>query len=48
MGMGEFGKVSRLALASAGSVLNYGYLGDAQLPGQWPAVELKRRLQELA
>ena len=48
MGMGEFGKVSRLALARAGSVLNYGYLGEAQLPGQWPAVELKRRLQELA
>lgn len=48
MGMGGFGKISRLALARAGSALNYGYLGDAQLPGQWPAVELKRRLQELA
>ena len=48
MGMGEFGKVSRLALARAGSALNYGYLGEAQLPGQWPAVELKRRLRELA
>jgi 3-dehydroquinate dehydratase-1 len=47
MGMGAFGKVSRLALARAGSVLNYGYLGELQVPGQWPAVELKRRLAEL-
>jgi 3-dehydroquinate dehydratase-1 len=47
MGMGAFGKISRLALALAGSVLNYGYLGEAQVPGQWPAVELKRRLAEL-
>ena len=48
MGMGAFGKVSRLALARAGSSLNYGYLGEVQVPGQWPAVELKRRLAELA
>lgn len=48
MGMGALGKVSRLALARAGSVLNYGYLGEVQVTGQWPAVELKRRLAELA
>jgi 3-dehydroquinate dehydratase-1 len=48
MGMSEFGKVSRLALAQAGSVLNYGYLGELQVPGQWPARLLKQRLQELA
>lgn len=47
MGMGAFGKVSRLALARAGSVLNYGYLGEAQVPGQWPALLLKQRLAEL-
>jgi 3-dehydroquinate dehydratase-1 len=48
MGMREFGKVSRLALAQAGSVLNYGYLGELQVSGQWPAKVLKNRLRELA
>jgi 3-dehydroquinate dehydratase-1 len=48
MGMCEFGKVSRLALAQAGSVLNYGYLGELQVSGQWPAKILKERLRELA
>ncbi len=43
MGMGPLGRVSRLALAAAGSRLNYGYLDRAQVPGQWPA----RRLREL-
>lgn len=47
MGMGEFGKVSRLALARAGSVLNYGYLGEVQLPGQWPALRFRERLAEV-
>ena len=47
MGMGEFGKISRLALGRAGSVLNYGYLDKPQVPGQWPAVLLKQRLLEL-
>lgn len=40
MGMGPLGKVSRLALAAAGSRLNYGYLGTPQVDGQWPASEL--------
>jgi 3-dehydroquinate dehydratase-1 len=47
MGMREFGKISRLALAQAGSVLNYGYLGELQVPGQWPARVLKERLHEI-
>jgi 3-dehydroquinate dehydratase-1 len=47
MGMREFGKISRLALAQAGSVLNYGYLGELQVPGQWPAVRLKELLAQL-
>jgi 3-dehydroquinate dehydratase-1 len=42
MGMGVFGPVSRLALAKAGSALNYGYLDRPNAPGQWEARELKR------
>lgn len=42
MGMGPVGKLSRLVLARAGSILNYGYLQTANAPGQWPAGELKR------
>lgn len=44
MGMGAFGQVSRLALAKAGSVLNYGYLDTPNAPGQWEARELRRLL----
>ena len=46
MGMGAFGKVSRLALGKSGSVLNYGYLDKPQVSGQWPAALLKERLRE--
>ena len=44
MGMGKFGQVSRLVLARAGSVLNYGYLDKPNAPGQWEARELKSLL----
>jgi 3-dehydroquinate dehydratase-1 len=44
MGMGKFGQVSRLALACAGSVLNYGYLDRPNAPGQWEARELRKLL----
>ena len=49
MGMGPLGRVSRLALAAAGSALNYGYLGDGgpQVPGQWPAATLRERIGEV-
>jgi 3-dehydroquinate dehydratase I len=47
MGMGRFGKVSRLVLAQAGSVLNYGYLDRPSVSGQWSALELKKRIGEL-
>ena len=47
MGMGNYGKASRLLFAQAGSVLNYGYLGSAQVSGQWPAELLKKRIAEL-
>jgi 3-dehydroquinate dehydratase-1 len=48
MGMQTYGKVSRLTLAAMGSRLNYGYLGEPQVAGQWPAKVLKQRLAELA
>jgi 3-dehydroquinate dehydratase-1 len=47
MGMGQFGKISRLVLAQAGSVLNYGYLDSPNASGQWEATVLKKRLAEL-
>jgi len=47
MGMGPLGRTSRLALAKCGSVLNYGYLGQSNAPGQWPAKRLKELLTEL-
>jgi len=48
MGMGRFGKVSRLLFAQAGSVLNYGYLDEPNASGQWEATLLKKRIGELA
>jgi 3-dehydroquinate dehydratase-1 len=47
MGMGDFGAISRLTLGCAGSCLNYGFLGERQIPGQWPAVILRQRLAEI-
>lgn len=47
MGMGSLGRASRLVLARCGSVLNYGYLGESNAPGQWPARRLKELLKEL-
>lgn len=47
MGMGPLGRLSRLALAKLGSLLNYGYLGESNAPGQWPAPRLKELLAEI-
>lgn len=47
MGMGQFGPVSRLVLARFGSLFNYGFLGEPNAPGQWPAARLKQVLAEL-
>lgn len=47
MGMGPLGKASRLLFARGGSVLNYGYLDQPQVPGQWPALLLKERIEEV-
>lgn len=41
MGMGRLGMASRIILASAGSVLNYGWLDQPNVPGQWSAKELR-------
>lgn len=48
MAMGRLGRASRPALAAAGSILNYGFLGDtAQVQGQWRVDELRARIDEL-
>ena len=44
MGMGPLGFGSRVLFACCGSVLNYGWLHRPNVPGQWPALELKRVL----
>jgi 3-dehydroquinate dehydratase-1 len=45
MGMGPLGAVSRLLCGQLGSALNYGFLDQPSVPGQWPAAELKRLLE---
>jgi 3-dehydroquinate dehydratase-1 len=47
MGMGPAGKFSRLVLCGFGAPLCYGWLGAPQVPGQWPALELKGMLAEV-
>jgi 3-dehydroquinate dehydratase-1 len=47
MGMGPWGRVSRLVLAKSGSLLNYGFIGESNAPGQWPAARLKELLADL-
>jgi 3-dehydroquinate dehydratase-1 len=47
MGMGPLGPTSRLALARCGSILNYGFLAEANAPGQLPAWRLKELITEL-
>lgn len=45
MGIGALGRQSRIELARRGSVLNYGYLGTSQLPGQLSLRELRALLR---
>ncbi len=48
MGMGGLAPVSRLLCAQAGSVLNYGFVGEnATAPGQWSAKRLRECIQSL-
>lgn len=44
MGMGAAGRFSRLVLGGFGAPLCYGWLGKPQVPGQWPAEELRSLL----
>lgn len=47
MGMGALAPASRVRCALAGSVLNYGYIGQAPTaPGQWPAATLRAAIRE--
>lgn len=47
MGMGVLAPASRVRCALAGSVLNYGYIGQAPTaPGQWPAAALRAAIHE--
>lgn len=48
MGMGSLGMASRVVLAAAGSVLNYGWLHKPNVTGQWSARELRGILKALA
>ena len=48
MGMGNFGKISRVLFAFTGSVLSYGYLDQSNASGQWEATLLRQRLSEIA
>lgn len=48
MGMGVLAPVSRLLCAQAGSVLNYGFIGEtATAPGQWAARQLRDSIRSL-
>jgi 3-dehydroquinate dehydratase-1 len=48
MGMGGLAPVSRLLCAQAGSVLNYGFVGEnATAPGQWSAKRLRECIRSL-
>lgn len=44
MGMGNAGRFSRMVLAGFGAPLCYGWLGKPQVPGQWPAEDLRSLL----
>jgi 3-dehydroquinate dehydratase I len=48
MGMGALAPVSRLLCAQAGSVLNYGFIGEKPTaPGQWSAARLREGIRSL-
>lgn len=47
MGMGNLGPLSRLTLGRCGSLLNYGFLGEPNAPGQISAAKLRQWLREI-
>ena len=42
MGIGKLGRLSRVRLMQAGSVLNYAHLGEPSLEGQLSLAEARR------
>ncbi len=47
MGMGPLGMASRVILAATGSVLNYGWLHQPNVTGQWSAKDLRGILKKI-
>lgn len=48
MGMGPLAAVSRILCAQAGSVLNYGFIGNTSTaPGQWSAAQLHKAIRSV-
>jgi 3-dehydroquinate dehydratase-1 len=47
MGMGPLGMASRVMFAAAGSVLNYGWLHQPNVTGQWSAKDLREILKKI-
>ena len=47
MGMGPLGMASRVMLAAAGSALNYGWLHQPNVTGQWSAKDLRGILKKI-
>ncbi len=47
MGIGRLGRVARVEFARRGSILNYAYLGKAQLAGQLSVAQLQRFFRSL-
>ena len=47
MGMGPLGMASRVMLAAAGSALNYGWLHQPNVTGQWSAKDLREILKKI-
>jgi 3-dehydroquinate dehydratase type I len=47
MGMGPLGMASRVMLTAAGSALNYGWLHQPNVTGQWSAKDLRGILKKI-
>ncbi|MFY8215049.1 MAG: type I 3-dehydroquinate dehydratase, partial [Chthoniobacterales bacterium] len=47
MAMGRWGLAARLLCAACGSLLNYGWVEEAVVSGQWEATELKKQLDRV-
>ena len=46
MGMGKYGKASRLIAVQSGSILNYVAVGSAKIDGQWKLNEFSKAIKE--